>query len=596
MKRTLCVMAVCSLFLAHGSVVQFQLSSGNQILGSFQVELFDQDKPVTVSNFFHYVESGAYSNSFFHRSILGFVVQGGGYVCSSPLSTNVITSNNVAHVSTFGTIIGEANYGTFYSNTNGTIAMALSTGPNSATSEFFFNLTNNDGSTTDYPNLDDSSDGGPFTVFGRVISGWTNLESVANFPDVYALIYPAFVNLPVYAGMDGDVVQPPCDDLIYYNITIISGQQPVIPLKLQMSFPPGGKTATISWPAIFANYILQSTTNLALSNWGSVTDAAMVTVNSNYTVTVTNTLTAQFFRLYNTNTLVLPPSAMSLIPAGSFTMGDTFDEGYSDELPLHTVYVSAFEMDQYDVTLALWQQVYNWAIRHGYTFDNPGVGKALNHPVQTLSWYDAVKWCNARSEIEGRTPAYYLDATQTNVYRSGDYDLTNSNVNWNAGYRLPTEAEWEKAARGGISGQRFPFGNTISWTNANYAGDPLSLDPDGYAYDLATAIGDDPAFDDGVQPYTSPVGSFAPNGYGLYDMVGDVWQWLWDWYGGDDYSIGSQTDPRGPMSGSYFRMIRGGVNAFTCRTAYRDYNSSDFDYMVYDLNTMGFRCVRAPGS
>jgi formylglycine-generating enzyme required for sulfatase activity len=166
----------------------------------------------------------------------------------------------------------------------------------------------------------------------------------------------------------------------------------------------------------------------------------------------------------NTNRVIdlNPPSGMALIPAGSFTMGDTFNEGESGELPLHTVYVSAFYMDKYDVTYALWQTVYNWATNHGYSFDHAGSGKAANHPVKAVDWYDCVKWCNARSELEGRIPAYYTDAMQTTVYRTGRWDVDNSSVNWNAGYRLPTEAEWEKTARGGASGQRFPWGNTIS--------------------------------------------------------------------------------------------------------------------------------------
>ena len=162
------------------------------------------------------------------------------------------------------------------------------------------------------------------------------------------------------------------------------------------------------------------------------------------------------------------PQGMVLIPAGSFLMGDTFNEGYSDERPLHSVYVSAFYMDRTEVTKALWDEVYGWAVIHGYTFDNAGSGKALDHPVHYVNWYDCVKWCNARSEKEGRVPAYYRDAAQTLVYRAGRVDVQNEWVKWNAGYRLPTEAEWEKAARGGLSGKRFPWGDTISHSQANY--------------------------------------------------------------------------------------------------------------------------------
>src|SRR2546422_5035894 len=100
-------------------------------------------------------------------------------------------------------------------------------------------------------------------------------------------------------------------------------------------------------------------------------------------------------------------------------MGDTFNEDYSDQLPLHTVYVSAFYMDRYEVPKALWDDVYQWATNHGYGFDNAGLGKAATHPVHTVSWYDCVKWCNARSEKEGRAPAYYTDAGLTQAYTNG---------------------------------------------------------------------------------------------------------------------------------------------------------------------------------
>ncbi len=299
-------------------------------------------------------------------------------------------------------------------------------------------------------------------------------------------------------------------------------------------------------------------------------------------VPVTNAVTTH--QLYDPH----PPAGMALIPAGSFTMGDTFSEGSSGELPLHTVQVSAFYMDRYEVTKALWDDVYSWAITHGYSFEYGAQGKAASHPAQSMTWYDAAKWCNARSEKEGRVPAYYTSVAQTTVYRSGQVTVDSSSVKWTAGYRLPTEAEWEKAARGGASGQRFPWGNTISWSQANYNSYPLSWG--GYAYDVSPTSSYHPTFNDGVYPYTSPVGYFAPNGYGLYDMAGNVWEWCWDWYG--SYSSGLQTDPRGAASGSR-RVIRGGGwsdYAIGCQSAYRYYYT-----MGYRVSWFGFRSVLPPG-
>ena len=110
-------------------------------------------------------------------------------------------------------------------------------------------------------------------------------------------------------------------------------------------------------------------------------------------------------------------NGMALIPAGSFTMGDTL-EGEGDAAPV-TANISAFYMDTNVVSKSQWDDVYTWAIAHGYTFDYAGSGKAANHPVQTINWWDSVKWCNARSEKAGRTPAYYTDAGLATVYRSG---------------------------------------------------------------------------------------------------------------------------------------------------------------------------------
>jgi len=121
----------------------------------------------------------------------------------------------------------------------------------------------------------------------------------------------------------------------------------------------------------------------------------------------------QVFTVNNVNTNLLiafnPPAGMALIPAGSFTMGATLD-GESVAVPI-TVTMSYFYMDTNLVSFEQWQLVYNWAKNNGYSFENAGSGEATNHPVQTVYWFDAVKWCNARSQMAGLTPVYYTNAT-----------------------------------------------------------------------------------------------------------------------------------------------------------------------------------------
>jgi len=282
------------------------------------------------------------------------------------------------------------------------------------------------------------------------------------------------------------------------------------------------------------------------------------------------------------------PESMVLIPAGSFTMGDALD-GTGSALPLHTVYVSAFYMDRYEVTKALWDEVKGWSGGNGYSYESAGSGKAANHPVQTVNWRDCVKWCNARSQKEGRTPCYYNEAGLTTLYKTG---VDAPYMKWEAnGYRLPTEAEWEKAARGGANGRRFPWsnGDTITHGLANYCVYQL-CGTNYYACDESPTAGYHPGFADRVWPYTSPVGSFEANGYGLYDMAGNVWEWCWDRDGA--YPSNPQSDPHGPEVGSY-RVYRGGSwykCAVQCRVAIRYYYASA--YRNYDL---GFRCVLAAG-
>jgi formylglycine-generating enzyme len=263
------------------------------------------------------------------------------------------------------------------------------------------------------------------------------------------------------------------------------------------------------------------------------------------------------------------PAGMILILGGSFQMGDAID-GMSGSMPVHTVTLSNFYLDRYEVTKALWDDVYTWATAHGYAFDNAGAGAAASHPVHSVSWYDVVKWLNARSEKEGRTPVYYTDTSQTAAYtyKTGQVDVTNAMVKWTAnGYRLPTEAEWEYAARAGTT-TRFYTGDCISTDRANYNGNsPGSGCPAGQ-----------------YRGGTTAVGSFAANPWGLYDMAGNVWAWTWDGYM-TPYS-GSETNPRGPDARSS-RVVRGGCwhdSANLLRSANR---SNYYPYSSYvDL---GFR-------
>ncbi len=287
------------------------------------------------------------------------------------------------------------------------------------------------------------------------------------------------------------------------------------------------------------------------------------------------------------------PPTMVLIPGGSFQMGDTFSEGGARELPVHTVYIDAFYLDACEVTNQQYADALNWAESQGNLISVSGgvvykynsgtsypycatntadtsscilwsgsvftveAGRA-DHPMVEVTWYGSVTYANWRSAMEGKPLCY---------------DLSTWECDFGTGYRLPTEAEWEKAARGGLSNQRFPWGNTINHSHANYRANGSAYTYDDSPY---TSYTYHPDFDDDGYPYTSPVGYFAPNGHGLYDMSGNVWEWCNDWYGASYYSDpeATQPNPDGPAAGDY-RVLRGGCwgdGASYCRATYRYYS------------------------
>jgi formylglycine-generating enzyme required for sulfatase activity/rubredoxin len=240
------------------------------------------------------------------------------------------------------------------------------------------------------------------------------------------------------------------------------------------------------------------------------------------------------------------------IQSGTFIMGSPASEKerYDQEGPQHQVTISkAFYMGKYQVTQKEWMAVMG---------SNPSNWKGDDLPVEQVSWLDVIDYCNKRSVNEGLMPAYTEDR---------------NTVTWNKnaiGYRLPTEAEWEYACRAGTS-TPFSTGSNITTEQANYDGNyPYNGNIKGRYLQ---------------KPWS--VGSGTPNGWGLYDMHGNVYEWCWDWYG--SYSSEVQTDPTGASSGSY-RVSRGGGwydIARLVRSARRDSNTP-----TYRGNGVGFRLVR----
>ena len=286
------------------------------------------------------------------------------------------------------------------------------------------------------------------------------------------------------------------------------------------------------------------------------------------------------------------PLGMAYIPGGEFTMGlqgtpgsdATFPER---EKPVRPVRIDPLYMERYEVTAALWEQIRRWSSQQGY--DIP-LGKSIGdqHPIHSVSWFSAIKWCNARSEMEGLVPAYYHDFDHRKVLRTGEVGLGGGQVKWDAnGYRLPTEAEWERAARGGRVGDLFPWGSTISPGDANYfeSGDPFEKKGISNKIGRTTPVG----YYDGNQ---EPKGPDRSNGYGLYDMAGNVYEWCFDLFNGEYYKQGPFDNPRGPDFNSHpRRSVRGGSwhnSASNIRCAFRTHLLPRGK-----SPTTGFRCVRS---
>jgi len=246
-------------------------------------------------------------------------------------------------------------------------------------------------------------------------------------------------------------------------------------------------------------------------------------------------------------TATVGDAEMVLVQGGSFVMGS--QQGEFDESP-HRVSVNSFFMDRHEVTQERYEQLMGV---------NPSRWKGPQNPVEQIRWPNAIAYCNARSMADGLEPAYDLATGESNFAASG--------------YRLPTEAEWEYAARAG------------STTEYSFGDDPAELKR--YAW----FKGNSPL----RRP--SPVGQKEPNAWGLYDLYGNVCEWCNDRYGEEYYQQSPEQDPRGPLAGNT-RVLRGGSwnsKSDECRSAYRLYEDPVYRDICFARDVhglIGFRCVR----
>jgi sulfatase modifying factor 1 len=302
------------------------------------------------------------------------------------------------------------------------------------------------------------------------------------------------------------------------QVVTVPNTTPLSPNQFTITY--NGNSIMLTWapvthdingnPIIVTSYKIESSNNPY---------SGFVLIGSTTQTSYTDTSISTQKRFYRIKAVIGSIDNVVFVQGGTFTMGDTHNFGLYGALPLHEVTLSSYYISKFEVTQGDWISVMS---------NNPSVYQGdINRPVETVSWYDCIAFCNKKSIQDGYIPCYTYIGYGTNPlnWPSGWNTSLHNNIlcNWNTnGYRLPSEAEWEFAARGGIYSHDYVYSgsdniNEVAWWEGNSA------------------------------YHTNPVGQKLPNELGLYDLTGNIHERVWDWWA--FYTSEAQINPHGPNDG-----------------------------------------------